>query len=77
MRLEPPDGLTQRRLCNPELCGCPREAALLRDGDEGARAFYRELGEIPGYYQGVEAAIRMVRDVRAVREAAPGSTSAG
>jgi [ribosomal protein S18]-alanine N-acetyltransferase len=42
----------------------------LRAGNEAARAFYRalgyrELGSIPGYYQGVESAIRMVRDVRA------------
>jgi [ribosomal protein S18]-alanine N-acetyltransferase len=41
----------------------------LRAGNEGARAFYRalgyrELGEIRGYYQGVEDAVRMVRDVR-------------
>ncbi|MGH8304970.1 MAG: GNAT family N-acetyltransferase, partial [Steroidobacteraceae bacterium] len=42
----------------------------LRAGNEAGRAFYRalgyrELGQIPGYYQGVESAIRMVRDVRA------------
>jgi ribosomal protein S18 acetylase RimI-like enzyme len=42
----------------------------LRESNEAARAFYRalgyrELGQIAGYYQGVEAAIRMVRDVRA------------
>jgi ribosomal protein S18 acetylase RimI-like enzyme len=41
----------------------------LRAGNEGARAFYRALGyreqgEVPGYYQGIEAAIRMVRDLR-------------
>jgi [ribosomal protein S18]-alanine N-acetyltransferase len=52
----------------------------LRAGNEVGRAFYRalgyrEAGEIAGYYQGVESAIRMVRDVRAVREAAPGSTA--
>lgn len=50
----------------------------LRAGNEAARAFYvalgyRELGEIPGYYQGVESALRMVRDVRARCEAAPGT----
>ena len=50
----------------------------LRAGNEIARAFYqalgyRELGSIPGYYQGVESAIRMARDVRASREAAPGT----
>ena len=42
----------------------------LRAGNEVARTFYRtlgyrELGEIRGYYQGVEDAVRMVRDVRA------------
>ena len=42
----------------------------LRAGNQAARDFYRalgyrELGQIPGYYQGVESAIRMVRDVRA------------
>ena len=41
----------------------------LRARNEAARAFYcklgyRESGCIPGYYQGLEAAIRMVRDVR-------------
>ena len=41
----------------------------LRAGNQAARDFYRavgyrELGEVPGYYQGIEAAIRMVRDVR-------------
>lgn len=50
----------------------------LRAGNEVARAFYRalgysELGEIPGYYQGVESAIRMVRDLRAQHTAAPGA----
>jgi [ribosomal protein S18]-alanine N-acetyltransferase len=51
----------------------------LRAGNEEARAFYRalgyrELGEIPGYYQGVESAIRMVRDVRTRREPAAGTS---
>jgi ribosomal-protein-alanine N-acetyltransferase len=50
----------------------------LRAGNEAARAFYRklgyrELGQIPGYYQGVESAVRMVRDVRASRAPAPGA----
>ena len=50
----------------------------LRAGNEAARSFYgalgyRELGQIPGYYQGLEAAIRMARDVRARRESAPGA----
>jgi ribosomal-protein-alanine N-acetyltransferase len=50
----------------------------LRAGNAAARAFYaalgyRELGSVPGYYQGVETAIRMVRDVRDVREPTPGA----
>jgi ribosomal protein S18 acetylase RimI-like enzyme len=50
----------------------------LRAGNEAARALYcalgyRELGQIPGYYQGVEAAIRMVHDVRAQRASTPGT----
>jgi ribosomal-protein-alanine N-acetyltransferase len=50
----------------------------LREGNEAARAFYRslgyrELGQIPGYYQGLESAIRMARDVRARHESAPGT----
>ncbi len=50
----------------------------LRESNEAARALYRalgyrELGQIPGYYQGVESAIRMARDVRARRESAPGT----
>jgi ribosomal-protein-alanine N-acetyltransferase len=50
----------------------------LREGNVAARAFYRtlgyrELGQIPGYYQGVESAIRMARDVRARHESAPGT----
>ena len=50
----------------------------LRAGNEPARALYRalgyhELGQIPGYYQGVESAIRMVHDVRGRRESAPGA----
>jgi ribosomal-protein-alanine N-acetyltransferase len=47
----------------------------LRAENEAARAFYAvlgygEVGRIPGYYQGVEAAIRMERDVRVSRPAA-------
>jgi [ribosomal protein S18]-alanine N-acetyltransferase len=54
----------------------------LRAGNEAARAFYRalgycELGSIPGYYQGVESAIRMGRDVRAGHEPPPGTTAPG
>jgi [ribosomal protein S18]-alanine N-acetyltransferase len=41
----------------------------LRATNEAAFAFYsvlgyRELGRVPGYYQGIEPAIRMARDVR-------------
>jgi [ribosomal protein S18]-alanine N-acetyltransferase len=41
----------------------------LRASNAGALAFYsvlgyRELGTVPGYYQGVEHAIRMARDIR-------------
>jgi len=50
----------------------------LRAGNELARTFYRtlgyrELGQIPGYYQGIESAIRMARDVRALSENVPGT----
>jgi ribosomal protein S18 acetylase RimI-like enzyme len=49
--------------------GTFRIALELREGNAGARAFYRalgyrELGAVPGYYQGLETAIRMGRDVR-------------
>ena len=48
----------------------------LRAENQGARAFYarlgyRELARIPGYYQGVEAAIRMQRDVRDTTQRSP------
>ena len=47
----------------------------LRAQNEAAQVFYRalgyrEVGRVPGYYQGVEAAIRMERDVRVSRPAA-------
>ena len=47
----------------------------LRAQNEAARDFYRvlgyrEVGRVPGYYQGIEAAIRMERDVRVSRPAA-------
>jgi len=50
----------------------------LRAGNAAARACYlalgyRELDCIPGYYQGVEAAIRMTRDVRAGATPAAGA----
>lgn len=49
----------------------------LRAGNASARAFYaalgyRELGCVPGYYQGVESAVRMGRDLR--RDQDSGST---
>jgi len=49
----------------------------LRATNHGALAFYaalgyRELGRVSGYYQGVEHAIRMARDVRTGRDAVPG-----
>lgn len=49
----------------------------LRANNEGAFAFYsalgyRELGRVPGYYQGVEPAIRMARDVRTASGTMPG-----
>jgi ribosomal protein S18 acetylase RimI-like enzyme len=44
-------------------------ALELRAGNEAARAFYhahgyQDVGEIRGYYQGVESALRMRRDLR-------------
>ena len=40
----------------------------VRAANEGARAFYQRMGyralvELPGYYQGVEPALRMGRDL--------------
>lgn len=51
----------------------------LRATNETAYAFYsalgyRELSRVAGYYQGVESAIRMARDVRTDRGAIPGVT---
>ena len=41
----------------------------LRERNQGARAFYvkqgfNETARIPGYYRGVETAVRMLRDIR-------------
>jgi len=52
----------------------------LRAQNSAARAFYAalgylETGEVAGYYQGVETAIRLQRDVRA-RDEAPGARQA-
>jgi ribosomal-protein-alanine N-acetyltransferase len=43
----------------------------LRSNNFGARTFYRilgykELSYIPGYYRGVETAVKMARDIRRV-----------
>ena len=48
----------------------------LRANNEPALAFYaalgyRESGRVAGYYQGIEAAIRMARDVRTSRDIIP------
>ena len=47
----------------------------LRAGNHSARAFYeslgyRETGRLPGYYQRIEDAVRMARDLRIERGAA-------
>jgi ribosomal protein S18 acetylase RimI-like enzyme len=49
----------------------------VRAGNAGGRAFYRALGyhevrSIPGYYNGREAAIRMMHDLRVNRNHVPG-----
>jgi ribosomal-protein-alanine N-acetyltransferase len=54
----------------------------LRATNQEAFAFYgalgyRELGRVSGYYQGVEHAIRMARDVRTGRDAVPGRYQLG
>lgn len=54
----------------------------LRASNQEAFAFYgalgyRELGRVSGYYQGVEHAIRMARDVRTGRDAVPGRYQLG
>jgi ribosomal-protein-alanine N-acetyltransferase len=51
----------------------------LRATNDGAFAFYhalgyRELDRVEGYYQGIETAIRMARDLRTGRGAVPGTT---
>ena len=43
-------------------------ALEVRTGNEGAQLFYRRMGyraivNLPGYYQGIEAALRMSRDL--------------
>jgi ribosomal-protein-alanine N-acetyltransferase len=49
--------------------GITTVALELRQNNESARSFYRALGYsdvacIPGYYRGVETALRMERDIR-------------
>jgi ribosomal-protein-alanine N-acetyltransferase len=48
--------------------GTFRVALEVRSGNTAAQRFYQNLGyricaELPGYYQGVEAALRMARDL--------------
>ncbi len=56
-------------------------ALELRVTNESALAFYlslgyKELGRVAGYYQGMEAAIRMSRDIRTTLGAVPGARHA-
>lgn len=51
------------------VAGCEQIALEARASQPGTRAFYRALGYrevdvVPGYYEGVEAAVRLVRDLR-------------
>ncbi len=77
----------RRRGIGTRLLGWLEETALtagtfhvsleLRSANQAALDFYRRLGyretgTLPGYYQGVETAIRMSRDVREPRDAVPG-----
>lgn len=81
----------QRRGVARRLMGWLEETALtagtfivsleLRAGNEAALAFYnslgyRELGRVSGYYQGIEPAVRMARDVRKA-VMSPGNLAAG
>ena len=50
------------------VAGTFRVALEVRAGNQGAQLFYKHLGyrtlaQLPGYYQGVEAALRMARDL--------------
>ena len=54
----------------PYLIGLELRAQNLEARDFYRALGYREVGRVPGYYQGVEAAIRMERDVRVSRPAA-------
>jgi ribosomal-protein-alanine N-acetyltransferase len=66
------EGIGSRLLEWLEKCaivaGLSRVALEVRAENEGAQLFYRRMGyrplaELPGYYQGIEAAIRMGRDL--------------
>jgi len=50
------------------IAGIFKVALEVRAGNEGAQLFYKSMGyrtllQLPGYYQGVEAALRMGRDL--------------
>jgi [ribosomal protein S18]-alanine N-acetyltransferase len=50
------------------VAGIPKVALEVRAGNEGAQLFYKRMGyrpliDLPGYYQGIEAALRMGRDL--------------
>lgn len=50
------------------VAGISKIALEVRAGNEGAQLFYKRMGyhplvELPGYYQGIEAALRMGRDL--------------
>lgn len=60
------------------VAGISKVALEVRAENEGAQLFYKRMGyrplvELPGYYQGIEAALRMGRDLsrRAVDHKAP------
>jgi ribosomal-protein-alanine N-acetyltransferase len=52
------------------VAGVIRVVLEVREQNQGAQLFYKRMGyrplvHLPGYYQGVEAAVRMGRDLRA------------
>lgn len=58
------------------VAGIARMHLELRAGNHAARAFYSEIGfaeaaQVPGYYRGVETAVRMVRVLRTHSELPP------
>ena len=59
----------------PLTAGITTVSLELRSNNFGARTFYRilgykELSYIPGYYRGVETAVKMARDIRRVMPSA-------